>query len=174
MQILKQKQETLLTSILTNKNIQLFSMYILTLLVPALISKPQIVTGTLVNILLVYTTLEFGIKKSIYLSLIPSTSVVITGLLFGSLTPFIAYLIPFIIFSNAILIISINKYQNIVGCIIGSVLKAVFLFSIVNILVNTINLPEVLIPSMGYIQLLTATMGSIFALIIFKNTNKKS
>lgn len=151
----------------------LSTLYIFSFLIPLLISKPQILVGSTINFLIVYTTLKYGFKKAIPILLIPSLVATGRGLLFGSATIFLVYLLPFIMISNGILSLSIIKIKGILGVVIGCVLKVIFLYLATYILVNTISLPSIFLTTMGISQLYTALIGSGVALILYLLTNKQ-
>jgi uncharacterized membrane protein YfhO len=96
----------------------------------------------------------------------------LNGVLFGHFTVYILYLIPFIILSNLIFVLSFKyikmKYLNVA---IAALLKACFLFSAAYILFNTIHIPELFLTSMGLIQLYTALVGGTLASLFI--TSKK-
>ena len=95
------------------------------------------------------------------------------GILFGSVTIYLVYLIPFIILSNGIYSFTISKIKNdILGIILGSILKASFLYLIANIFVSTISLPKIFLTTMGVNQLITALVGGMVGYMIYIKSNK--
>ena len=153
------------------KEIEYSVLFLTLLLVPFLIGKPQYVVGIIVNAVLVYSTLKFGFKNTIPFLILPSSMVYMKGILFGSVTIFLVYLIPFIILSNGIYSLAISKFKNnVLGVLIGSILKAGFLYLIVNILVSTISLPKIFLTTMGINQLITALIGGIVGYILYSKT----
>jgi len=56
------------------------------------------------------------------------------------------------------------------GVLIGSILKAGFLYLIVNVLVSTISLPKIFLTTMGINQLITAIIGGIVGYILYSKT----
>lgn len=150
--------------LLLNKNLQLTLSYSLLLLLPLILPTPQLLLGTLINFLLILTASQFEIKKIIPAMFLPSLSSYTHGLLFGSASTFLLYLIPVIGLSN-ILYISIyktvkRKYLNI---LIPSLLKSLFLFSITYLLVKLEILPTMFLIPMGITQLFTALTGGLLA-----------
>ena len=153
------------------KEIEYSVLFLTLLLVPFLIGKPQYVVGIIVNAVLVYSTLKFGFKNTIPFLILPSSMAYMRGILFGSVTIFLVYLIPFIILSNGIYSLAISKFKNnVLGVLIGSILKAGFLYLIVNILVSTISLPKIFLTTMGINQLITAIIGGIVGYILYSKT----
>lgn len=113
------------------------------------------------------------------------------GVLVGALTPLLAWLvgqlaapfgpfIPFIMIGNALFIIVFNIFNSkqglrtYIGVILGAIIKFGFLFFSASKLVKlfALNLPEKvankLIIAMGIPQLITALIGGILAIFIYK------
>lgn len=147
-----------------------YGLILSTILIPLLISKPQLLVGSAVNAILLIHTFKYGFKKTLPLYFIPSIASLSRGLLFGGFTPFLLYLLPFIISSNILLGYVANTKKNILSTILGVLLKYAFLFSSTYMLVQFTNLPNIFLTSMGYIQLITGVVGGIVALGIIKVT----
>lgn len=158
---------------LLNERIQLLGIYLLSFTIPLIIKQPQLVIGSIINFILIFSISKYGLKKIFPLLFLPSLASFLNGVLFGVFTPYLLYLIPFIILSNLILVLTVKyvkiKYLNI-G--IASLLKACFLFSATYILFNTIHIPEIFLTTMGIIQLYTALIGGFLASLFI--TFKKS
>jgi hypothetical protein len=170
--MLTEKKGRKYLNILTKNSflIEYSSLFLLLLIIPLFIGKPQLVVGTLVNTILIYSTLRFGFKKTIPFLVLPSCMAYMRGLLFGSVTIFLVYLIPFIILSNGIYCFTVSKVKSrILGIILGSIFKASFLYLVVNVLINTVPLPKIFLTTMGINQLITALIGGILSLIIFSH-----
>jgi len=168
--MLEKKKYFLQSEILNryNKEIQYSVLFLTLLLVPLLIGKPQYLVGIVVNMVLIYSTLKFGFKNTIPFLILPSSMSYLRGLLFGSLTIYLIYLIPFIILSNGIYSFTVSKFKNkIVGILLGTILKAGFLYLITNILVSTISLPNIFLTTMGINQLITALIGGVIGYMIY-------
>jgi hypothetical protein len=169
--MLEKKKINTYSNILREKSflIEYLSLFLILLLVPLLIGKPQYLVGTIVNTVLVYSTLKFGFKKTIPFLILPSCMSYLRGLLFGSLTIFLVYLIPFIIISNAIYSFTISKFKNkVFGILIACILKTGFLYLIVNILINTISLPDIFLTTMGINQLITGITGGFLGYLTYR------
>jgi len=151
----------------------LSSLYILSFVIPLVIGHPQLLVGSSINFLIVFSSLKYGFKKSIPILLIPSLVATGNGLLFGSATLFLVYLMPFIMISNTILSFTISKQRNILGILLGSILKVISLYSITLLLTKVIGLPTVFLTSMGSLQLYTALIGGGVAFLIFLLTREK-
>lgn len=166
-------QKENLKQILLNEKLQLSVIYILTFAVPFIFKQPQLLIGSIINFLLIFSISKYGFKKIIPVLFLPSLASFLNGVLFGVFTPYLLYLMPFIVLSNFILVLTVKyikvKYLN-VG--IASLLKACFLFSAAYILFNTIHIPEIFLTTMGLIQFYTALIGGTLATIFL--TSKQS
>ena len=140
------------------------------LLIPLLISKPQLLVGSAINVLILVSTFKYGVKKSLPIYILPSVTSLLRGLLFGGATVFLAYLIPFIILSNLIFGYIANTKKNILTISLGAILKTLFLFSTVYVLIHTIGLPSIFLQSMGYMQLITGIVGGVVTLLLLRVT----
>jgi hypothetical protein len=158
---------------LLNEKFQLTVVYLLAFTVPFIFKQPQLLIGSIINFILVFSVSKYGLKKIIPVLFLPSLASFLNGVLFGVFTPYLLYLMPFIVLSNLILVLTVKyikvKYLNI-G--IAALLKACFLFSAVYILFNTIHIPEIFLTTMGLIQLYTALIGGILASLFI--TSKQS
>ena len=153
------------------EKITLYSMYSLSILVPLIIGKPQLLVGSIVNFLIVYSTLKYGIKKTVPILILPSLTAIGTGLLFGGATYFLMYLTPFIIISNALLSYFVSKKTHIY-LILGVLSKGIFLVLAYKVLMEYIGLPTVFLSS-SYLQFVTALIGVLTASTLY-NLSKKS
>ncbi len=168
---LLQKQN--LKQILLSEKLQLSVIYLLAFTLPFLIKQPQLLIGSIINFALIYSISKYGLKKIIPVLFLPSFASFLNGVLFGTLTPYLLYLIPFIILSNLIFVLTFKyiktKYLNVT---VAALVKACFLFSTAYILFNTIHIPEIFLTTMGLIQLYTAIIGGILASIFINNSKK--
>ena len=137
----------------------------------------QIVVGTIVNTALIMTALYTkGNIKTIFIATLPSMSNILGGFLFSTFIIYSKLMLPAIILGNFAFIliykaVYVNKKANyIVSAIIAVVLKAAIIyagFSIMNALMNLPSMVQTTLnTSMGVTQLITATSGSILALLI--------
>lgn len=134
----------------------------------------QAVTGTLVNATFFVSAALLGIPAAILIGTIPSVISSVTGLLPAAILP----MVPFIIFSNAILIVAFSALQKKSywkGIIAASFLKFAFL-SVVSSLVIGHFVPEKVASNiavmMSYPQLLTALSGGVLAYVVLGAMNK--
>lgn len=163
-------QKQSLKHIILNENLQIVSIGFIAFLIPFVLKQPQIIIGTVVNFLLIFSISKYSFKKILPILFLPSIASLLNGVLFGSFTIYLLYLIPFIILSNVIFVLSFKyikyKYLN-VG--IAALLKACFLFSCAYILFKTIHIPEIFLTTMGLIQLYTALLGGILATVLINS-----
>ncbi len=143
----------------------LYSLYLLSILIPLLIGKPQLLVGSLVNFLITYSTLKYKVFKTIPILLFPSITATTTGLLFNGATYFLLYVMPFIMISNLILSFFVNKRTNI-SYVLGILLKGGFLFISYLAMNSFIGLPKIFISSIS-MQFITATVGVISAVLLY-------
>lgn len=127
----------------------------------------QIVTGTIVNALLFLAAYRLPLGNAIMIAILPSSVALLRGLLPAPMVT----LIPYIIFSNIILIsvFSFLKKFPIMGILSASLTKFILLYSVVFILAQKISNP--LIVMFQWPQLITALMGGftfLFLLKVFK------
>ena len=155
--------------ILLNRYVQLSTFYIILFLFPILLPRPQFLLGTLINFLLILGITQFKFKQILPALFLPSIASYTYGLLFGSATHFLLYLIPVIGVGNIVYVL-IYKYirKEYLNILIASSLKAIFLFSSVLVLNKIIGLPSIFLTSMGVIQLFTALTGGLLARYIFR------
>lgn len=149
----------------------LFSIYSLSILIPLLIGKPQLLVGSAVNFLITYSTLKYGIKKTIPVLLLPSITATATGILFNGATIFLLHVMPFIMFSNFILSYFVSK-QKPIYYLLGILLKGGFLYIAYSAMNTIIGLPSVFISSI-YMQFITAAIGVSLALGLFSLEKNK-
>jgi hypothetical protein len=154
------------------EKVTLYSIYSLSILFPLVVGHPQLLVGSTVNFLIVYSTLKYGIKKTLPVLLLPSITATATGVLFGGATYFLLYVMPFIMFSNYILSFFVSK-KNILIRSLGIVVKGTFLYAMYSLLNQTVGLPKIFLASIP-VQYITATVGFLLAISLFKIENSKS
>jgi hypothetical protein len=132
-------------------------------LVPLL--KNQFVVGPIVNGLLFSSVMILGVFPAILLCILPSCIALLAGILPISF----AFMIPFIVISNILLVTAFSAfYKNTYfgASLLASVLKFFFLFGAIFLFLKTNTLrieAEKLTLMFGYIQLASALIGSILA-----------
>lgn len=134
----------------------------------------QMITGPIVNATLFVATIILGTQMGILVGLIPS----IIALSVGTLPAPLAPMVPYIMVSNAILILTFEYLKNKnywLAIIAASFLKFLFLFLTSSVVIGLLmkkELVESVTIMMSWHQLLTALMGGILA-SLFLNYDKK-
>ena len=175
MQFLNKKEYSLSN---LRENIELTIYSFLVFFVPFFMHQNQLFVGIIVNMSLVLAALNLKSWKILPLIVLPSAAVLSRGLLFGTFTPFLLYMMPFIWIGNTMLIIFIkklyveNRFNQLLSLAIGSISKAGFLFMVAFLFVNVNILPVLFLTSMGIIQFYTAIAGGLLAFSINHIKNK--
>lgn len=137
----------------------------------------QFVTGPIVNAVLFIAAVELGVGNAILIGLVPSVVALVSGLLPIPLAP----MVPFIMISNAILIIifSYLRKLNYWGGVLGATLfKYAFLYLtstiVVNLIANKSIAAKAAATMMAWPQIVTALAGAVIAFGILKIYEKYS
>jgi len=134
----------------------------------------QPITGPIVNATLFLAVIFVGTQNAILVGLIPSLIALSVGLLPSPLAP----MVPFIMLSNTILILTfgyLRKKNFWLGMITASAIKFIFLYSTSFIVVNLIAQKPIAAKAaimLSWPQLLTALAGGIIAWFILKILRK--
>lgn len=154
-------------NLFSKEYIQLSLIYTIAFLLPILVKQPQYLLGIAINCLLIFSVSKYEIKKILPILVLPSLASYLNGLLLGSATTFLLYLLPFISISNLILVYTYKaikvKYLNI---LLAPIFKVGFLYTITLVLVSNTILPQIFLTTMGLIQLITALTGTILASLL--------
>jgi len=157
------------TLILKKVNLLSFSI-LLSLAVFAPLLKFQLVSGSLVNAVLFISTVLLGVQGALFICLIPSLFALAIGLLPIALAP----MVPFIVTSNAILVLifSFLRKKNFwLGVVSASIVKFILLFASSSLLVNFISNKQTVIAAakmMSLPQLFTALAGGLIAYLVLR------
>ena len=142
----------------------------LAILAPIISFHQQAITGPLVNALLFISAIVLGTKLSILVALLPSLVALSVGLLPSVLAP----MVPFIMFSNVLLIFtfdSLKQKSYWLAVILSALLKFIFLYS-TSFLVTRLIIKKVLAQRislmMSWPQLLTALAGGVLGYLFLK------
>ncbi len=146
--------------------IVLYSIYLLSILVPLLIGKPQLLVGSIINTLIVYSTLKYGIKKTLPVLLLPSITATSMGILFDGATYFLLYVLPLIVISNFILSYFVSK-KNLKFGLVGMLLKGTFLIITYKLMSEIVGLPSIFVTS-SYLQFITASVGVLIGFTLYR------
>lgn len=138
----------------------------------------QMITGTLVNATLFISVALLGVPAAILIGIIPSVISSVTGLLPAAILP----MVPFIIFSNAIMILifsGLHKKSYWKGVVAASFVKFAFLSVASSFVIGYFVSEKVaakIALMMSYPQLLTALSGGVLAYVVLgvmKKTEKE-
>lgn len=160
------KTLTLARNLALATELQLAVLYsLLIFFIPALVHQ-QLLTGPIINTLLILSFLHLGKSKAFFLAMIPSTVALSRGLLPLTLAP----MLPFIMISNCLYIEFFARFgQDAKAIVIASVVKATFLFVISKLLMEKIlvtALASKIALMMSWPQLATALLGGFLALLV--------
>lgn len=131
----------------------------------------QFVTGPIVNATLFLGAYYLGNGNAILIGLVPSITALSAGLLPLPLAP----MVPFIMVSNAILIVSFNAFKKLnfgSAVIVSSLAKYLFLYLTASFVVSKF-MPQTLVTKAGLVmmawpQLVTALAGGLIAFSVIK------
>jgi hypothetical protein len=143
--------------------------------VAPLLGHNQAVTGPIVNAALFIAVALLGAQNAILVGLIPSVVALSAGLLPAVLAP----MIPFIMISNTVLIITfaVFKRRNFwLGVLMASVFKFIFLIgtsTVVSDLIVKQEIAQKAVSMMSWPQLATALAGGLIAYLILKGIKKE-
>ncbi len=160
------------------QNIELFFYSALCFFLPLFVGHPQIVVGIGVNAALILAALNLKGCKLLPVILLPSLGVLSRGLLFGPLTIFLIYFIPFIWISNALLVFAFKffklkyKLNYFLTLFLGIVFKCSFLFVSALLLFKLGIVPAMFLSAMGYMQIITAICGGLVAFAVHYTKKK--
>ncbi len=144
------------------------------IVLPALVHQ-QAITGPIINATLFLAGVFLSPETAIFVGLFPSLVALSSGLLPAPLAP----MVPFIMISNAILILvfSFLRKKNFwVGMVLASIFKFLFLFTTSSLVINLLlkkDLAPKIAQMMSWTQLVTALAGGIIAFIVLKALKKK-
>ncbi|MFA5077429.1 MAG: hypothetical protein WC488_03305 [Candidatus Micrarchaeia archaeon] len=139
---------------------------------PFLFPSSQLVTGTIVNALLIISALHFKGRQVLPVVMLPSIAALLNGAVFGPFTLFLVYMLPFIWAGNFLLVHIIRELQSAARLgyfktlVLASVSKSALLFSGAFVLAGLSLVPSALLFQMGPMQFATALMGGIAVLIL--------
>jgi len=130
----------------------------------------QLVTGSIVNALLFIAASRLPLANVFFVAVLPSSVALLRGLLPAPM----AMLIPYIIFSNLLLVsaFSFLKKTPLIGVLTGSFIKFAFLYSITLLVAGKLSGP--LVAMFQWPQLITALIGGFIALSVLKLLPQKS
>jgi hypothetical protein len=136
----------------------------------------QWLTGPIVNAILIILLFVVGIRSALLVCLIPSIMALSSGLLPAVLAP----VVPFVMISNVILVLSVEWCYELFknsnkgywfGVLVGAFLKFLFLFFSVNIIAKLLLKKDLAITvsrMMSWPQFATAIFGGVIAWVVLK------
>lgn len=146
-------------------------------------SNSQLIVGSIVNVALIITALNLnGPLKILGVVTMPSVSTMLSGYVFKTASPYMAYMIPAIWIGNFLLIYTykllvVSKNKNyILASILGIALKVAVIFGGFSILKACNIFPNKLVANlqvaMSTTQLITATVGAVITYIVYITEKK--
>jgi len=173
MELIK-KEENIYKELLANEKFQLGIVFLSLFVIPFFFKSPQFVIGTIVNFLLIVSFSRFGLRKMFPALFLPSFATFLSGTIFGGATNFLLYIIPFIILSNFLFTLLLDKIKiKGLNVLISSGIKAIFLFLSALVLHKTVGLPALFLTTMGVTQFFTAFTGATLAFSVLKTQKSK-
>ncbi len=132
---------------------------------------PQMITGPLVNAVLIYSTLTLGLTSGVVLSILAVVGSFILGFMKVPLPP----LIPLIMLANIVFVLCFKAFikdgsliRLITSMITGAFAKFLVFYLGINYIFSWLNIvvPAPVYAAFGAIQLLTAVIGGIVAILV--------
>lgn len=131
----------------------------------------QFITGPIVNATLFIAAVILGAGNAILIGLVPSVVALVSGLLPAPLAP----MVPFIMISNAVMILTFSYFRkvNYWGGVMGATLfKYAFLYLTSTIVVGLISNHNIALKAaatmMAWPQIVTALIGGVIAFGVLK------
>ncbi|MCD4705567.1 ECF transporter S component [bacterium] len=161
------------TDILIKTNVKIIANFLflagLSILIPAFFHI-QFITGPIINAILFLAVVLIGRSNALLIGIVPS----VIALSFGILPALLAPMVPFIMISNAILIMvfSLLKKNYWLGVLIASTAKFLFLYFSCSIVMELVLKKELALKVsqiLGWTQFVTAILGGVIAWLILKN-----
>ena len=142
--------------------------------IPFFLGWPQLLVGSIVNLLLIIIALRYkNYAMIIPMVMLPSIATSLRGLVFWPFTIFLVYMMPAIWLGNFILIYTIQQIKTQrVGILLGWIFKTIFLFLVAYILIRLWVLPAIFIKAMWIFQLITVMIAGT-AVVAFTSIYKK-
>jgi hypothetical protein len=137
---------------------------------PFILGNEQLVVGSVVNCALVLAALNLRGARLLPVILLPSVGALLAGMLFGSLSASLIYMLPFIWLGNAILVFAVKelvlsgKKNRLAALTAGSLTKTALLSAASLALFFLGVVPAQFIAAFGILQLATALCGGTAAM----------
>lgn len=144
--------------------------------IPLLVSGPQLLTGTVVNTLLILSTTKLAENKWTTIAVLPSIAALLNGVLFAKFTPFLLFFLPCIWVGNYAFMKAYTEIRRRssfpVGLLFSAGLKTLILYLSVLFYFQLHLVPEVFITIMSVFQFVTAIAGGILAYVLLRVTTR--
>lgn len=147
-------------------------LYASAFLIPAIFSAPQLVTGTIINALLLIASAKLSKRELLPVLILPSIGAVTHGVVFGPQTIFLYYFLPCIWLSNYLYVTLFSTRRFLVRVLMSSIVKYFVLMIAARIYFSSGIVPAVFITSMGLVQFVTAMSGGFIASIIYERSKR--
>lgn len=143
-------------------------------LLPLVLAWPQLLVGTMVNILLITVAIRYkSYKILIPFVMLPSIAAILHGALFGAFSVFLVYMMPAIWIGNFLLVYTIQHNKQLISWILtGGLYKSIFLAIFAYILIYLWTLPIIFLKAMWFYQLVSVLIAWIIVLSFQKLTEK--
>jgi hypothetical protein len=139
--------------------------------IPFSLGHPQWLVGIIVNTCLFLTAIFLPRKFILPLIIFPSLGVLLRGIIFGPLTMFLVYFLPFIWLANLVIILVFKKLfshlNHFFSVFFAATAKSLFLFTIANVYFELFLAPKIFLQLMGLNQFFTALVGGMISWTIF-------
>lgn len=169
---MKRSQVLPVTLFLAKAKLVFLGLALLSFVIPFSLSSSQLITGTIVNTILFSSAIFLPRKLFLPIIIFPSLGVLSRGLIFGPLTPFLFYFIPFIWLGNLSLVLVFKKTFPYLGywlsVLLAALVKLTVLFSSASFFFRLDIVPRLFLTTMGFNQLVTACLGGFSAFLFFK------
>lgn len=153
-----ERSQTITTKLFIDTKIKDLILTGMLILIPLAWSGPQLLIGSVVNMLLCLTTKVSQPKSWWIKAALPSLAIIIHGVLFGSFTIYLFYLWPVITLANWVYM-KVGQSK----LLLASVIKMLILITGATLLSWQNVIPATMVNSMGVIQLVTAMIGGLMA-----------
>lgn len=161
------RTQTITIGVISNTKIRELILSGLLILIPLTLSGPQLLVGSIVNLLLLLSAATSQSKTWWIKAAIPSLAAITHGVLFGFFTPYLLYLWPVITLGNWLYMrLSKNKL------ILAIITKTLVLWLGTLLLSQFKIVPQLIVSNMGVVQLVTATIGGLGATIFIIKLSK--
>ena len=137
---------------------------------PFILGHEQLLVGSVVNCALVLAALNLRGARLLPVIILPSVGVILAGMVFGSQSALLIYMLPFIWLGNTMLVFAVKelalsrKRNRLAALGAGASAKTAFLFSAAFVLLLFGLVPVQFITAFGIFQLATALCGGTAAL----------